>query len=29
VTEVRVISPHHEVLGIGFFDDEDAFVAAC
>jgi hypothetical protein len=28
VTEVRVISPHHEVLGIGFFDDEDAFGAA-
>ena len=24
-----MISPHHEVLGIGFFDDEDAFVAAC
>jgi hypothetical protein len=29
VTEGRIISPHHEVLGIGFFDDEDAFVAAC
>lgn len=29
VTEVRVISPGRGVTGIGYFDDEDAFVAAC
>lgn len=27
VTEVRVISRHHEVLGIGFFDDEESLVS--
>lgn len=29
VTEVRVIHPGHGIAGIGFFDDEDEFVAAC
>jgi len=29
VTEVRVIAPGRGVTGIGYFDDEDAFVAAC
>jgi hypothetical protein len=29
VTEVRVIRPGGGIVGIGFFDDEDAFVAEC
>jgi hypothetical protein len=29
VSEVRVIAKGRGVLGIGFFDDEDAFVAEC
>jgi hypothetical protein len=29
VTEVRVIHPGRGIAGIGFFDDEDAFVSAC
>ncbi len=29
VTEVRVISPGRGITGIGYFDDEDAFVTAC
>lgn len=29
VTELRVISPKRGVVGIGYFDNEDAFVQAC
>lgn len=29
VSEVRVIRPGKGIVGIGFFDDEDAFVAEC
>ncbi len=29
VTEVRVIRPGRGIVGIGFFDDEDAFVRTC
>lgn len=29
VTEVRIISPDHGISGIGFFDNEDAFVRTC
>lgn len=29
VTELRVISPDHGVVGIGFFDAEEPFVEAC
>lgn len=29
VSEVRVIRPHRGIAGIGFFDDEDAFVSEC
>ena len=29
ISEVRVIRPAGGIVGIGFFDDEDAFVREC